>query len=328
MNRREVIVSLAAVPTIVGSAKLMRVDGIQRKGSYSIDDIHVRFFNPDIKERFTIIFLADTHLFRDDQRGDAYKAYSGRMAKAYNQTRHFKTNEPTNPEACFEKTLEIAKKENAKLLVLAGDIFSFPSEAAIEWVLDKLKAFGLPYVYTAGNHDWHYEGMQGTAAQLRETWIQKRLFPLYQNENPMMAMREIHNVRLLTIDNSDYQITRAQLDFFRKAIADGKPVLLMMHIPVFAQERPVSYGCGHPEWGAKADRNFELERRERWPEAGHNAITQKFYREVLETPNLLGILAGHIHKQSLDVLNGLPQIVTHSNAHGAYLKVEFVPADK
>jgi hypothetical protein len=39
----------------------------------------------------------------------------------------------------------------------------------------------------------------------------------------------------------------------------------------------------------------------------------------------MGILAGHTHQQSLDVLDGLPQIVTYANANGAYLKVEFVP---
>lgn len=328
MNRREVIVSLAAAPTIVGSAKLLGLHSTERKGSFAIDDIHVRFFNPDINERFTVIFLADTHLFRDDERGEAYNAYSGRMAKAYNQTRHFQTNEPTNPEACFEKTLAIAQKENAKLLVLAGDIFSFPSEAAIEWVCEKLNSSGLPYLYTAGNHDWHYEGMQGSSAQLRDTWIQKRLMPLYQKDSPMMAMRAINNVLLVALDNSDYQITKAQLDFFRKAIATGKPVVLMMHIPIYAPERPVGFGCGHPEWGAKTDRSFELERRERWPEAGHTVTTQTFYHEVLAAPNLLGVLTGHIHRQSLDVVNGLPQIVTHSNAQGAYLKVEFVPSNQ
>lgn len=325
MKRRDAILSLAVSPGVFSSAKLTGFYGNERKSSFAIDDIHVRFYHEDIRERFTVIFLADTHLFKDDERGDAYKEFSARMAKAYNQTIHFQTNELTNPEECFEKTLDIAKKNNVKLVILAGDIFSFPSEAAIDWTLEKLHLSGLPYIYTAGNHDWHYEGMKGSSAYLRESWIQKRLLPMYQNENPMMSVREINNVRLITLDNSDYQITREQLIFFQKEITTNKPVLLMMHIPIYAPDRPVGFGCGHPAWGATADKNFELERRERWPETGHTAITKKFYEEVLAAPNVLGVLTGHIHKQSLDVINGLPQIVTHSNAHGAYLKVEFMP---
>ena len=327
MKRRAALAAIAAGPGLIGLNAFGNSEGEARKSSFALDGNQVRFFSKEIPERFTVLFVADTHLFRDDARGQPYQQYSGRMAKAYNQTRHFQTNEPTHPEECFEKTLAIAKAENAELVLLAGDIFSFPSEAAIEWVMDQLKSAGLPYLYVAGNHDWHYEGMEGSIAQLRETWIRKRLLPLYQQENPMMMARDLHNVRFVVLDNSNYQITREQLDFFQQAIASGKPVVLVLHIPIYAPERSLGFGCGHPEWGANSDKNYELERRERWPATGHTDITKAFYQAVLAAPNLLGVLAGHIHQQSLDVLNGLPQIVTHSNAHGGFLKVEFVPGE-
>ena len=59
-----------------------------------------------------------------------------------------------------------AKKEEADLIALVGDIFSFPSELAIEWVISKLKEIDIPYVYVSGNHDWHYEGMKGSLDSL------------------------------------------------------------------------------------------------------------------------------------------------------------------
>ena len=68
----------------------------------------------------------------DDDRGTPFLNYSDRMAKAYNQTTHFKTREKTNPKKSFEKALEFAKKLNADVITLVGDIFSFPSELAIE----------------------------------------------------------------------------------------------------------------------------------------------------------------------------------------------------
>lgn len=325
MNRRELITSLASASSALGFKNAEKPQKTARKSTFSIDGNRVRFYHADIKERFTMLMLADTHLFRDDERGEAYKMYSGRMAKAYNHTKHFETGEATNPEECFEKTLAIAQKEDAKLVALIGDIMSFPSEAAVEWVSERLKKANLPYLYVAGNHDWHYEGMLGSIEFLRETWIQKRLLPLYQTDNPMMTVREINGVRLVALDNSNYQITAEQLAFFQKEVATGKPLVLMVHIPLYAPERSVGFGCGHPEWGAKSDKNYQLERRERWLETGHTNATKTFYKEALAAPNLLGVLAGHIHQQSLDVLNGLPQIVTYANATGAYLKIECIP---
>ena len=88
---------------------------------------------PDLSQKVKIMHVTDTHLWIDDERGAKYKEYSGRMAKAYNETKHFLTGNPTHPEEAFEATLEIAKQEKADAITLTGDLFSFPSEAAIEW---------------------------------------------------------------------------------------------------------------------------------------------------------------------------------------------------
>ena len=299
--------------------------GGSARGSFALDEHRLRFFSPGIRERFRVMMIADTHLFTDDERGAPFRQFSGRMAKAYNRTKHFQTGEPTHPEEAFEKSLEIAREQKVDLVALVGDIFSFPSEAAIEWVEQRLKSAGLPYLYTAGNHDWHYEGMPGSIEELRATWIETRLRPLYQGGNPLMAVREINGVRLVAIDDSTYEILPEQLEFFRAQVATGRPLVLLTHIPLYAPGRSVGFGCGHPAWNAQADTNHELERRPRWPEAGHTAATMAFHREVFGAPNLLGILAGHIHRPSLDVVHGIPQVVTDANATGAHLLVEFIP---
>jgi len=115
------------------------------------------------------------------------------------------------------------------------------------------------------------------------------------------------------------------LEFFRAEAKTGRPLVLLVHIPLYAPGRPVGFGCGHPEWGAKTDRNYEVERRPRWPESGHTPVTLAFHREVFATPNLVAIFAGHMHRPSLDVWNGVPQFVTDANATGAFLSVEFNP---
>ncbi len=326
MDRRSFLFSAGVASTGVrlGMASGSQTETAEATGgsgrahtTFAVDGNRVRFYSDAVTQPIRILVAADTHLFTDDQRGVPYRQFSGRMAAAYNETQHFKTGEPTNPAESFVRVLQKGQERNVDLLALVGDIFSFPSEAAIEWVGARLEEAKLPYLYVAGNHDWHYEGMKGSLNELRATWIEKRLKPLYQGKNPLMLAHDVAGIRILAIDNSDYQILPEQLDFFRDQVRSGKPLILMVHIPLFAPGRPVGFGCGHPAWGAKTDRNYELERRPRWPDSGHTQVTLDFHREVFDAPNLLGIFAGHIHRDSVDVINGIPQFVTDDNASGA-----------
>lgn len=293
--------------------------------SFALDGNRVKIFSPRIKKAFEVTMIADTHLFRDDARGDEFRQYSGRMAGAYHETRHFQTGQPTRPDDGFIDALRAAKESKAELVALVGDIVSFPSEAAVEWALARLGEAGLPWIYTAGNHDWHYEGMPGSLELLRGTWSRRRLAPLYQEDDPLMSVREIHGVRFVTIDDSTYEILPSQLEFFRKQVASGMPLVLFLHIPLHAPGRDLGFGCGNPDWSAATDTGFEIERREKWREGGHTRVTRDFHQEVFSAPNLLGVFAGHIHRASLDVVNGIPQFVTEANATGAYLQLEMIP---
>ena len=294
----------------------------------TMDQEKVSFYSDVIKEKIKIIHIADTHLYMDDDRGTPFLNYSDRMAKAYNQTTHFKTREKTNPKKSFEEALEFAKKLNADVITLVGDIFSFPSELAIEWVLSKLEAIGIPYIYIAGNHDWHYEGMKGKLASLRDKWTEKRLMPFYQGNNPLMAAYDIKGIRFLAIDNSTYEINDEQLIFLSEQVASGLPLVLLVHIPMYAPGKKISFGCGNPFWGATTDRNSELERRPKWPENGHTKTTFEFYKKVFDSSNVMGIFAGHIHRNSIEIIKGKPQIVSDDNASGAYLDIDFMPLEE
>src|SRR5690606_10013083 len=152
---------------------------------------------PGLSRHSNVLFLSDTHLWRSDEREELYRQYSARMAGAYHQTRHFQTMKPTNPEESFEASLADVRRNKVDLIILGGDIFSYPSEAAIEWAVVNLEASGVSYVYTAGNHDWHYEGMAGSLAELRAVWSAKRLRPLYQGDDPLMSYRDVNGVRFI-----------------------------------------------------------------------------------------------------------------------------------
>ena len=144
----------------------------------------IRIFSEDIQQTVKLFVISDTHLWMSDNREDPYRKYSERMASAYHNNRHFQTGEPTTSQESFLRTLDLAKQSGADAIVLMGDIVSYPSEAAIEFVVNRLDSLGIPYYYTFGNHDWHYEGMEGTEIDLRAEWAQRRFQPLFRGYNP------------------------------------------------------------------------------------------------------------------------------------------------
>ena len=331
MKRRKFIQGSTTLASGLGfsAISLHQLESTKTKQSIetyvTLDQEKVSFYSDVIKEKIKIIHIADTHLYMDDERGTPFLKFSGRMAKAYNQTKHFKTGEKTNPKKAFKQAITFAKESNADVITLVGDIFSFPSELAIEWVLSEIEAIGIPYIYIAGNHDWHYEGMDGSLDSLRDKWIEKRLIRLYQGNNPLMAAYDIKGIRFLAIDNSTYEINDKQLNFLSKHVESGMPIVLLIHIPMYAPGKNISFGCGNPFWGAETDRNFELERRPKWPENGHTKTTFEFYKKVFDSSNVIGIFAGHIHRNSIEIIKGKPQIVSDDNASGAYLEIDFIP---
>ena len=334
MKRRKFIKGSTTLITGLGLSCVSSDQGNSEKNDQIIDTYvamdqeKVSFYSNIVKEKIKVIHIADTHLFMDDERGIPFLKYSSRMAKAYNQTMHFKTREKTNPKKAFKEAITFAKESGADVITLVGDIFSFPSELAIEWALSKIESIGIPYIYIAGNHDWHYEGMKGKLESLRYKWIKKRLIPLYQGNNPLMSAYDIKGVRFIAIDNSTYEINNKQLTFFSEQAESGIPIVLLIHIPLYAPGKSVSFGCGNPFWGAATDRNFKLERRPKWPEKGHTKTTFEFYKKVLDSSNLIGIFAGHIHRNSIEIIKGKPQIVSDDNASGAYLDIDLNPMEE
>lgn len=281
----------------------------------------LRFTVPSLGHSLRFMVIGDSHLTLDDERGRPFAQYSGRMAKAYRKAMHFRTHRPIETPQGFEFALAEARRLKVDFLALVGDIVSFPTEAGVEYVMKRLSESGLDWMYVAGNHDWHYEGLPGTETALRDEWTRKRLSPLYQGEHPLMASRVVKGVRFVFIDNSTYEILPEQLAFWRTEAAKGEPVALCMHIPLYMPGYgPQEAGCGHPEWGAKVDPYWQIERRPQWPER-HTATTMAFREAVVSTPNLLGVFTGHDHRLMFAFDRGKVQCVTPANADGSYLDV-------
>ena len=284
----------------------------------------VRIYSSAVEDTLRLFVVADTHLWLSDEREEPFREYSKRMAAAYNVTSHFRTGAKTSPEEAFRQTIALAKQRGADAVALVGDILSYPTERGVEFVQEVMREYGMPYYYTPGNHDWHYEGMSGTSQELRREWRNRRLKPLFQGNDPDAYGVTLKGVRLLFIDSSNYVIEPEQLKFVQREARGKQPFILFQHIPMYAPSRSVGYGIGHPDWGAKADGGYKIERRRQWAES-HTKLDYDFYDTVVGAPNLLATFAGHVHTYGCDIIDGRPHFTVGANFSAAYYEVIVMP---
>ena len=281
-----------------------------------------RVISPRVREPVTFFVVGDTHLATDDARGNDYLKYTKRMAGDRRASKVM--------EESFRKTLADAQAAKVDLVTLVGDQMSFPSWAGVEFLRRELDAAQVPWLYVSGNHDWHFEGMEGTEKDLRAKYEREVLAPLYPDgTNPLCFTREVKGIRFVAIDDSIQEILPEQLDYWRREVATGQPLVLLMHIPLYIPGYTVSEAAvGHPEWGAKTDPYYLIERRPQWPASGHTATTFAFRDEVFAAPNLLGVFTGHQHVLQFGTAEtGAVQLVCETNRRGAArLEVSLLPA--
>ncbi len=292
---------------------------------YSSTGPNINIYSSAVSDTVRLMVFADTHLWMSDEREEPYREYSARMAGAYHSVKHFQTGAPTTPEESFVATIRLAQQRGVDAIAMLGDIVSYPSERGVEWVGEVLDTVAIPCYYTSGNHDWHYEGMEGSSESLREKWRGERLMSLFGDNDPDAYSVEVKGVRRLLVDDSNYKITPEQRDAVAAEVKSGKPFILMHHIPLYAPSRSVSFGIGHPEWGAATDGGYKVERREQWPAEGHTEVDYEFYDLATTAPNLLASIAGHVHSYGVDIIHGRPHYTVGANAQGAYYIVNIMP---
>lgn len=297
----------------------------EHKVIYSSTGPNINIYSSAVSDTVRLMVFADTHLWMSDEREEPYREYSARMAGAYHSVKHFQTGAPTTPEESFLATIRLAQQRGVDAIAMLGDIVSYPSERAIEWIGEVLDTVAIPCYYTSGNHDWHYEGMEGSSESLREKWRGERLMSLFGDNDPDAYAVEVKGVRLLLVDDSNYKITPEQRDAVAAEVKSGKPFILMHHIPLYAPSRSVSFGIGHPDWSAATDKNYKIERREQWPAEGHTEVDYEFYDLATSAPNLLASIAGHVHSYGVDIIHGRPHYTVGANAQGAYYIVNIMP---
>lgn len=289
--------------------------------SHSTCGRYTRVLVQGVGDNLKIMHITDAHITVPSPEDSAVWDNCSRMHRAYEHTKAHLSHKDISRTDAFLALLDKAVKEKVDLIALSGDIVNFPSPATVSFVYDNLVKTGVPFVYTAGNHDWHLEGKPGSSEKLRKYYVDV-LGKMYQGENPMYYSKVMNGINIICIDNSIYQISREQLDFLKRELDRGLPCALVMHIPVYTSFNDEG-AMANPLWSSKIDLGYKVERREPFSDDGNRPETVEFRNVLLEHRNVI-VLCGHVHKNRIDAERGLLQFVSGLARNGEYRIIEFV----
>jgi 3',5'-cyclic AMP phosphodiesterase CpdA len=252
---------------------------------------------PGFKTDLKLMQITDAHISVSVDRETNMMKYAERMHKAYTGSkRHFSQATSKTTFEYLDDVLQKAKKEHVELLLLTGDIVNFPSPASVEYVCERLKRTGIPWLYIAGNHDWHYEGLEGSLELLRTTWIEKSLLPLYQGRNPLFYSEVIKGINFVGIDNSTGLVRQEQIEFLKEQLQRKEPIILLSHIPYDIQD-----------------------------ESRPNDMAAFVHTLLSNRSKIVGIFTGHSHHSAFSFSGNMCQYVSLPCFQGACFVVEVKP---
>lgn len=288
---------------------------------YSIRDITSTVYVQGIEKPLKVMHITDAHISLVLPSDPQLASYAKGIYRSHSKARHFQTGETVCPAEMFKELLGLAVAEKADLIVLTGDIVNYPEKASVEFVYKELEKTGIPFIYIAGNHDWHYAGIPGERQAIRKEWTERILKPLYQGANPLYSSTVINNMNFVAIDNSiGAKVNDEQLEFFIRQKNRNLPMVLLMHLAINPENMRDN---------ALNDAKQDIESPEKTDRPVPDDIsTAKFYREILDMEDII-ILSGHFHnKDQVDMINGMVQFITMPGERRAYRIFNFIPLDK
>jgi predicted phosphodiesterase len=157
-------------------------------------------------------------------------------------------------------------------------------------ILDSaLEKVDKPWIAVCGNHD--------TASDIPDGYLYSRI------KEPVQVL-DLGDLILFGVDNSQRQITADQTAQLHQVLSQGKPVIVVMHIPIMTEENHnLLMNCGD---------YFRLNHPESTEE------TLAFIDCIRQNAGqIVAVLAGHLHfHNESQIAPGLPQFVNSQSVLG------------
>ena len=234
---------------------------------------------------FHALHLSDTHLTHADERDDERK--------------NILAAQRTPPFHMHEENLALATayaRQGGMPILHTGDLIDFVSHKN----LDRVHALTAEndFFVAAGNHEFsQYVGEAWEDEAYRNQSL-ARVQAAYTNDI-RYDVREYNGVNFVALDNSYYLVDAWQLARLKETVAKGKPVVLLMHTPLYTpalyeymmKERhsPCAYLMAAPE------ECLAPYPPDRYRQQRADDVTREAYDYIVGEKAIRAILTGHLH---------------------------------
>jgi len=293
---------------------------IEHVASESDDGATIRI--EGLERDLKILHLTDSHMAEGDDRDPEAADRVVQLRESFQQ----RTPEGVSAREVFDQALKRGAAQEVDAAVLTGDITHLPTFAAIEIIEQGLQELSAPSLYTLGNHDWHFSHLEWSEATRREYYPR---FHGLTGGSPSHQVLEVGGVRLITLDNSTYQVSVEQVAFLARELAVGQPCLLFIHIPMWVESlTPAVVEMWKAPIVMAPASGWTDESRARWEKVLEPSPSTRECIELLTTgssENLAGIFCGHVHFSHIDEYReGRRQYVTAPGFSGASRLIQLV----
>ena len=180
---------------------------------------------PGLNRSYEFMFITDSHIMRADESDTA-------EVRALEQQRRagFVNSLGITSTDQFPKYIDYANQYGVDAVLLGGDIVDYPSQNNINLLKGYLAKLNCPYLYVLGNHDWNYPWENMTA--VAEEQYRPLFSDFIKNGTLEANYLEYDELIILAVDNSTGQINPQALPVVKDVLTRGKPVIILMHVPL------------------------------------------------------------------------------------------------
>lgn len=251
---------------------------------------------------FVFLQISDIHLSESDENDS-----EERREFAAGRKRDF-----AFAPSAVEFTKNYVKKTGYPLLN-TGDMLDFITPENIRIAREFVKETGM--IMAAGNHEyWHCPNNRFSYDDVPETYANKNRSLALVEEGIGTAIRfsctEINGVNLVCMDDSDYHIDEELFEKLKAVEAQGKPILLFMHIPLYSEHigSEAKYSLNAP--AQYFENCHPVDVFERTPDE----LTCQICDYIRQSPLIKCVLSGHTHNNTEILgLDAQDQLITGCN---------------
>ena len=232
------------IPVLLWSSASVAGEGVnfspEDSAKFGLHQDKVTVEIPGLKRTYSFVWISDLHVNSED----ILEVAPG-SRKRMRERRDEVFNHPVTglkPAALWAELPEMLNRSGADAVFFGGDICDTGSAANLQLLKDGFKKIKIPFIFLREDHDftpWRLASKDMS----RQQKISREI-----DGHPSLPFIEYDDLLIVGLDNSVRSIKPEVFAEFEKLYAKGKPVILLMHVPVFPGRETPGMTLKHSTW--------------------------------------------------------------------------------